>query len=991
VATRTRGPALPGRPRLFAPVAIVVVLLLILGGVFVSQYTDLLWFRETGYSQVFSTVLKTKIALFFGGGLFMALIVGANIYAAYRVRPPFRPMSLEQQNLERYRVAIEPFLLPVLLLISGVFGLFAGLSAAGRWRTWLLWAHGQSFGTTDAQFHKDISYFTFTYPFLRFLLGFFLVTLVLSLIAAAVTHYLFGGVRLQTAGEKISVAARVHLSVLIGFVVLGKAASYWLDRYGLAFSDRGFVQGPGYTDVHAVLPAKTMLFGIAIICAVLFFVNIVVRNVLLPAGALGLLVVSAIVVGGIYPAVVQRFQVAPNASVRESTYIQRNIDATRSAYQIDKTAVTQYPAPVALTPAVSTETKNALRDDTGTIPNARLLDPNKLGPTFKAQQGIRNYFGFGGGLDIDRYTIAGKTQDYIVAARGLEQSSLSSGQQNWINLHLSYTHGNGVVAAPANSTDGGLPAFVVKNVPPAGADGLTTSVPEAFALDHPQVYYGETSPNYSIVDTKQGEIDGPGTDKTEQSTVHYGGPGGVKLDSGFRKLLYALKFKEKNVLLSSSLTKDSKIMYIRSPKERVAKLAPFLELDSDPYPAVIDGQLLWIVDGYTTSSGYPYSERVEFGKATTDSRTNNTTTNSVNYIRNSVKATVDAYTGKVTLYTWDEQDPVLKTWKAIFPKLIQPKSAITASLAAHLRYPEDYFKVQRELLTRYHVTDPAVFYGGEDFWQIPADPTEDAQQVLNSSTTAASPAGTAQTTNSGPAQPPYYVVLQVPGEKKPQFSLTSTFVARNSTNLTAFASVSSDPEDYGVIRILQLPKGAVVAGPGQVANNFESNPDVSKALTLLRQGGSQVVLGNLLTLPVGKGLLYIEPVYTQGKADSSYPILSSVIVSFGGQIAYQPTFAGALTQLFGPGAGVKAVDGGGSPSPAPSGTPPSGTPATQTIAQLVAVATQAYADGQAALKSGDFAAYGQAQTQLKVALDKLAASASPSPSATPRPSATPKP
>jgi uncharacterized membrane protein (UPF0182 family) len=284
-----------------------------------------------------------------------------------------------------------------------------------------------------------------------------------------------------------------------------------------------------------------------------------------------------------------------------------------------------------------------------------------------------------------------------------------------------------------------------------------------------------------------------------------------------------------------------------------------------------------------------------------------------------------------------------------------------------------------------------VFYGGEDFWQIPADPTEDAQQVLNSSTTAASPAGTAQTTNSGPAQPPYYVVLQVPGEKKPQFSLTSTFVARNSTNLTAFASVSSDPEDYGVIRILQLPKGAVVAGPGQVANNFESNPDVSKALTLLRQGGSQVVLGNLLTLPVGKGLLYIEPVYTQGKADSSYPILSSVIVSFGGQIAYQPTFAGALTQLFGPGAGVKAVDGGGSPSPAPSGTPPSGTPATQTIAQLVAVATQAYADGQAALKSGDFAAYGQAQTQLKVALDKLAASASPSPSATPRPSATPKP
>jgi uncharacterized membrane protein (UPF0182 family) len=988
VATRTRGPALPGRPRLFAPVAVVVVLLLIVGGVYVSQYTDWLWFRETGYSQVFSTVLKTKIALFFGGGAFMALAVGVNVYVAYRVRPPFRPMSLEQQNLERYRVAIEPFLLWVLLLISGVFGLFAGLSASGRWRTWLLWAHGQPFGQTDAQFHKDISYFTFTYPFQRFLLGFFLVTLVLSLLAAAVTHYLFGGVRLQTAGEKISVSARVHLSVLVGLIVLGKAGSYWLDRYGLAFSDRGYVQGPGYTDVHAVLPAKTMLFGIAIICSILFFVNIQVRNVLLPAGALGLLVVSAIVVGGIYPAVVQRFQVAPNASSRESTYIQRNIDATRTAYQIDKTAVSQYAAPVALTPAVSTETKNALRDDTGTIPNARLLDPNKLGPTFKAQQGIRNYFGFGGGLDIDRYTIAGKTQDYIVAARELEQSSLSSGQQNWINLHLSFTHGNGVVAAPANATDSGLPAFVVKNVPPAGADGLTTSVPDVFALDHPQVYYGETSPNYSIVDTKQGEIDGPGTDKTEQSTVHYTGPGGVKLTSGFRRLLYALKFKEKNILLSSSLTSDSKIMYIRSPKERVAKLAPFLELDGDPYPAVVDGQLLWIVDGYTTSSGYPYSQRVEFGKATTDSRTNNTTNNEVNYIRNSVKATVDAYTGKVVLYTWDEQDPVLKTWKAIFPKLIQPKSAITAPLAAHLRYPEDYFKVQRELLTKYHVTDPAVFFGGEDFWEIPADPTEDAQQVLNSNT-AATPAGTTSTTNNGPAQPPYFVVLQVPGQKKPQFSLTSTFVARNSSNLTAFASVSSDPEDYGVIRILQLPKGAVVAGPGQVANNFESNPDVSKALSLLRQGGSQVVLGNLLTLPVGKGLLYIEPVYTQGKADASFPVLSSVIVSFGGQIAYQPTFSAALTQLFGPGAGDQAVDGGGTPTPTPSGngTPP--PPASRTIAQLVSAATQAYSDGQAALKAGNFAAYGRAQAELKAALDKLAATQSSTPTATPTPTPSP--
>ncbi|MCU1594190.1 MAG: hypothetical protein JWO12_1582, partial [Frankiales bacterium] len=775
---------MPGRPRLFAPVIVVVLLVLIAGGIFVSLYTDFLWFKETGFNEVFSTVLKTKLLLFAVFGALMAAVIGANLAVAYRTRPGFRPMSLEQQNLERYRVAIEPLLLPVLLLVSAVFGIFAGLSAAGRWRTYLLWANAQPFGQKDPQFHKDISYFTFTYPFQRFILTMVIVVLVLSLIVAAITHYLFGGVRLQTAGEKISVAARVHLSVLIGLIVLAKAVGYYLDRYGLVFSDRGFVQGgASYTDVHAVLPAKSMLALIAIICALLFFANIWVRNVTLPAGALALMVVSAIAVGGIYPAFVQRFQVKPNEVSKEKPYIERNIEATREAYQIADTKVSQYSA-------LSTATKGALRNDTGTIPNARLLDPNILGPTFKQAQGIRNYFGFNDSLDIDRYKIAGKTQDYVVAVRELDQSRLASNQQNWINLHLTYTHGNGLVAAPANvQGEGGLPQFAVKNIPQEGPGG-------AFDLTRTQVYYGEQSPDYSIVDTKQGEIDGPGNDDNTQATVNYDGNGGVKLNTGFRKLLYALKFKEKNILLSSSLTKDSKLMYIRSPKERVQKVAPFLQLDSDPYPAIVDKQLLWIVDGYTTSAGFPYSERTQLGQVTTDSQTANSTDTEVNYIRNSVKATVNAYTGKVNLYTWDDKDPVLKTWKSAFPRLVQDRSAMPPDLPAHLRYPEDYFKVQRELLTKYHVTDPTVFYGGEDFWQIPGDPTQDATDVLNGTATA----GTSKDLNSGPAQPPYFALLQIPGETTPQFSLTSTFVAKNSTNLTAFAAVSSDPDDYGVIR-----------------------------------------------------------------------------------------------------------------------------------------------------------------------------------------------
>ncbi|MCW2543488.1 MAG: hypothetical protein JWM40_1040, partial [Frankiales bacterium] len=578
-------PSLQGRPRLLVPVTVAVLLILVLGGVLVSLYTDLLWFRETGFSKVFSTVLRAKLLLFVMFGLLMAVAISVNLALAYRMRPPFRPMSLEQQNLERYRLAVERFMLPVIIAVGAIFGIFAGIAAAGRWETWLMWRNGQSFGQTDPQFHKDLSFYMFTYPMLRFILGFVMAILVLSLLVSAVMHYLFGGVRLQSVGERISVAARVHLSVLIGLIVLAKAVGYWLDRYGLLFSLRGVVQGASYTDVHAVLPAKTLLVGISIICGLLFFANIVVRNILLPAGALALLVVSAVALGGIYPAYVQQFQVRPNEVQREAPYIQRNIDATRKAYQIDDVDVQQYAA-------VATADKTALRNDVGTIPNARLLDPNILGPTFKNDQGIRNYFGFNDSLDIDRYTIGGKTQDYVVAVRELDQSQLRSDQRNWINLHLTYTHGNGFAAAPANVTaDDGSPVFTVRDVPPVGPGG-------EFEITAPQVYYGEQSPTYSIVDTKQAEIDGPGGVGTDQATVNYDGAGGIKLDTGFRKLLYALKFKEKNILLSSALTKDSKLMYLRKPAERVAKVAPFLKLDGDPYPAVVKGHLTWILDGY---------------------------------------------------------------------------------------------------------------------------------------------------------------------------------------------------------------------------------------------------------------------------------------------------------------------------------------------------------------------------------------------------------
>ncbi len=966
MAVRTPGAGVPARPRLLVPVVAVLAVLLLVGGVGVSLYTDLLWFRNVGFATIFTTVLSTKLLLFLTFGLLMALMVGANVAIAYRMRPPFRPMSLEQQNLERYRVAVEPFLRTVLLLGSGVFGLFAGLSASARWETWLLWRNGTPFGAVDAQFGRDISYFAFTYPFERFVLGFLLTAVILALMAAAATHYLFGGVRLQTAGEKVSPAARAHLSVLLGIVILLKAYAYYLDRFGLAFSERGVVQGASFTDVNAVLPAKNILVGIAIVCALLFFANIVVRNILLPAGALGLLVVSAVVIGGIYPAYTQQFRVKPNEVQREAEYIGRNIEATRRAYGIQDTVVTDYAGERTASPS-------ELRADRGTIPNARLLDPNELPPTFEQLQRIRTYFGVNStALDVDRYTINGEVQDYIVAAREVDQRKLTGQQRNWINEHLIYTHGNGFIAAPANEVDDdGQPVFVVGGVPVRGPNGG----PSPIRIDQPRVYFGELSPEYSIVNTEQGEIDGPEAGG-EQQTFNYDGKGGVQLSGLITKLAYAAKFREPNLLLSGAIQPDSRVMYIREPRARVQKVAPFLELDSDPYPAVVDGKIIWILDGYTTSAGFPYSERTVLGNATADSQsTRRLPQEEVNYIRNSVKATVDAYTGEVTLYQFGPRDPVLETWSKAFSGILKPESEISAELRAHLRYPEDLFKLQRELLAQYHELDPEAFYNKEDFWAVPRDPADAVNRAANAGDAAAPPAAgnLVEQVAQGQPQPPYYALLQFPGERTSRFSLSTSFVALGRPNLTAFASVSSDPQDYGTIRVLELDANDV-PGPGQVANQFLTNPQVAESLLALRRNGTNLTFGNLLTLPVGGGLLYVQPVFVRAQGGESFPTLQRVIVSFGTETASEPTLPQALDSLFGPGAGagVGTPSPGLTPAPGESPTPGGNVPPAADVAGLIGQADAAFRAGQEALRRGDFAAYGQEQERLRAALDQLA-------------------
>ena len=919
------------------PLPIAIGVLVAIGVALVSVsgfYADWLWFKSVNFTSVWSTLLLTKIGLFVVAGLITAALILLNIIIAYKRRPLYVPMTVEADNLERYRAQIEPIKRWVVLGLAVALFYFAGTSGSLLWSTWLLFKNSTPFGTTDPQFNMDISFFAFRLPFWQTLIAWAISTLVLSIISSSVVHYLYGGIRLQVREDRTTVAARVQLSVLLGGVVLLKAVAYWFDRYALALKESKLITGLTYTDVNAVLPAKAILAAIAVLCSLLFFANIVRRSWVLPAAGTALLVISSVLIAGIYPGAIQQFQVKPSESSKEAPYIQRNIDATRTAYGLDDVQIDDYQATL-------TASAGQLADDAATIANIRLMDPNVLSATFRQLQQIKPYYAFPESLDFDRYTIDGVKRDVVVAVRELNIDGNPS--RNWINDHLVYTHGFGFVAAYANARDAdGKPSFAVGDLPPTKGLGDF----------EPRIYFGENVPDYSIIGGVKTdspvEFDYPDDASANgQKNYTYKGTGGVPVGSLINKLVFALKYQEQKLLLSSLINKDSKILFERNPRERVAKVAPWLTLDGDPYPAIIGGKVLWIIDGYTTSAGYPYSKQISLSSATNDALTANSSAvtaqrnQSVNYLRNSVKATVDAYDGTVTLYQWDEKDPVLATWSKAFPGTVTSKSKISKDLMSHIRYPEDMFRVQREILSSYHVQTAAAFYGGQDFWRVPRDP----------STFGA---------NAG-AQPPYYLTLQMPGDKKPEFALTTPFVPRGGReNLSAFAVVNSDAgPNYGKIKVLQLPRSTNIAGPSQVASNFEAKPEVANSLSLLRRGGSDVVLGNLLTLPVGGGLLYVQPVYVRATANSAaYPLLQKVLVSFGDQIGYGDTLKGALDQVFGGNSGTTSASGS---------TTTTGT-TNNSLASALASAKQALADGQAALANGDFAAYGLAQDRLKSAI-----------------------
>ncbi|MFV8186985.1 MULTISPECIES: UPF0182 family protein [unclassified Streptomyces] len=907
---------------------------------FAGFWTDWLWYRSVKYSSVFTTTLWTKIGLFFVFGLLMALAVGFNIWLAHRLRPPLSAMSMEQQSLDRYRMGIAPYKTWLLLGITALVGLIAGASASSQWRTWLMWVNGVPFHQKDPQFHLDVSFYAFDLPWYRFLLGFGFAAAILSLIAAALTHYLYGGLRITSPGARATASATGHLSVLLGFFVALKAVAYWLDRYGLAVKSSDFKAtdnwtGLRYVDANAYLPAKTILFCIAVICALLFFATLWRRTWQLPVIGFGLMVLSAILIGGLYPAIVQKFQVQPNEQAKEAPYVQKNLKATREAYGIDGAKVSDYSG------TSKTKDKSTLRDDVDPTASIRILDPNIVSPTFQQLQQIRNYYAFPTNLDVDRYSKDGKDQDTVIGLRELNLNGIP--KNNWINDHFRYTHGYGVVAAKGTAADAnGQPVFTEYDLPSRGALGSYEQ----------QVYYGEKTTTYSIVGGPQKEIDY--SDDSGEKTTSYKGKSGVNLANPINRAAYAVAFNEPQILYSGAIGKGSRILYNRTPKERVEAVAPWLTIDGDAYPAVVNHRIQWIVDAYTTTNGYPYASRTTLGDTTADSltATNNSRAvvaqqNQVNYIRNSVKATVDAYTGEVKLYQWDTKDPVLKTWMKAFPHTVKPRSAISPDLMAHLRYPQDLFKVQRELLTRYHVTNPTTFLSGSEVWQVPSDPTN----------------------KSGNAVPPYYLSMKMPDQSSQAFSLTTTFTPNGRDNLSAFMTIDAEAgsSDYGKIRILKLPTSTTVDGPKQVQSQFNSEQDIAESIKLLKGGDSDIEYGNLLTVPLDGGLLYVEPVYVRG-GGLKYPLLRKVLVSYGDKTAFEDTLDEALNKVFGAESSTKP--------PADQGTTKPPTSTNPTVQDALNDAQKAFDAGQEALKKNDWQAYGEAQKDLEAALKRAEAAQS---------------
>ncbi|MGV9768339.1 UPF0182 family membrane protein [Microbacterium sp. NPDC003461] len=956
--TSTSAPTPATAPSPFRRVVTIslVVIAALVGAffVFATLYADFLWYEQLGFDSVLLTQWTGRALMFVIGFVGMAAPIWASIFLAYRMRPVYARLS---SQLDRYQEVVEPLRRLAMWGIPVFFGFFAGFAASAQWESAALWLNGVSTGEVDPEFGIDTGFYMFAMPFYTGVVAFASAAVLLSFVMTAIVSYLYGSVRIGQGELRISKPARIQIAVTAAVYILLQAVSLFLDRFNTLVAPNDRITGPGYTGVNAQIPGLTILSIAAIVVAALFIVTAIIGRWRLPLAGTALLLVTALVVGIGYPWVVNTIQVQPNQLSMEREYYQRNVDMTREAYGIDDISTTEYRAE-------TTTEAGQLRDDAETTASLRLMDPGVVSPTVRQLEQRFPYYSFQPNLDVDRYEIDGESQDTVVAVRELNQGQLES--QTWENIATVYTHGYGLVAMKGNerTADGG-PVFLENGIP---STGVFTE------MDYePRIYFGESSPEYSIVGAPEGaeprELDYARGDESNQTRTTFEGEGGPSVGNLLNKIVYALKFQSEEIFLSQYVNEESQILYDRDPATRVQKAAPYLTIDSDPYPSVVDGRVVWIVDAYTTSASYPYSSTVSLSDAISDSNVPQPQLliDEINYIRNSVKATVDAYDGSVTLYAWEEEDPVLQAWQNVYPATVEPLDAMSSELMSHVRYPTDLFKVQRAMLGTYHVEDAASFYNRDNIWATPADPQDDAVK-----------------------QPPYYLTMRMPDQDEPSYSLFTSFIppgtGENSRNvLLGYLSVDADAgtepgakrEGYGELRLLEVSSDTTVAGPGQMQNNFNADPASADERNQLQIGDSELVLGNLLTLPVGGGFLYVEPVYVQSKTGTSFPRLQKVFVAFGDEIAFENTLAEALDAIFGGDSGSETGDEDIDPVDPTEGAtdPDQGGTADPTEAEAreaaLADAAEALEAKNAALEEGDMVAYAEADERLMDALQRL--------------------
>ena len=984
-------PAAPMKrpPRLLSWAVAIIAVLLFVGPMVVGFYTDWKWFGAIDYRGVFTTTLVARIVLFILFAVVSAGVVFTAGFVAWRGRPDGIDFSDLNSPVYQYRRSIEKTMGVFLKVIPILVGAVAGLLGQASWREFLLFLNGQDFGVKDPQFQRDLGFYAFQLPVWNIVVSAFSMLLMVCFLLALFSHYILGGIRIgnRASGVRGSISrpARLQLAVTAGLWMLLQVVGYWLDRYQLLYNQHSLFTGGSYTDINAYLPAKIILMVIGVFVAVAIFAAVVIKDLRIPALAVVLMLLSSLIIGQAWPLMMERFSVNPNRQAKEAEYISRNIESTRYSYGLTDENVTYEE-----NWGAGDVSDSKVAADTSTISNLRLLDPDIIAPTFTQMQQLKNFYGFPETLAMDRYTIDGEVRDFVVAARELDPNELQDNQQNWLNRHTVYTHGNGFVAAQANTVDevardagsarGGFPIFTVSDLQTQQGkenegEGETQDAEKSLGIkvDQPRTYFGpviasaQDGRDYAIVGKTGND---PVEYDTDSTTYTYDGKGGVNIGNLFDRTAYALKYQEMNLLLSDRVGSESKILYDRDPRERVEKVAPWLTTDSATYPAVIDGRIKWIVDGYTTLESLPYSQRTSLTETTQDTQNPNGTNQrlineQVGYIRNSVKATVDAYDGTVDLYEFDTEDPVLKAWEGVFPNVVKPEAEISDELRNHFRYPEDMFKVQRNLLAKYHVSDPGVFFNNDAFWSVPEDPTAGESRGLN--------------------QPPYYVMAADPKTGKPSFQLITSYRGLNRQFLSAHMAVASDPENYGKITVKVLPTDTQTQGPKQAQDAMMSSDQVARDRTLW-EGSNDLTNGNLLALPVGDGeILYLEPIYSQRKdQESAFPKLLRVLVSYKGRVGYAPTIGEALDQVgIDPKAAqdITEIDGDGTEKNSPSdskddkksgedgkASAPASAPAASNEAEAIDEINTAL-DNVEKARNGSFEEYGKALDELDKAVE----------------------